>query len=310
MRTVIINGIMYSCPDSWAEITLAQMEQLAALAEELPEKVEEHYRALVAGEANNAGAAANPTNPGDTTITSEATTTNAADSPGDTVSTLLLPAYRDMLGILLGVGGEVTDRLLHTDLEMLSRNLLDPILITVLISPVYEPTGLEMFEHRGEIHHLPKDGVDVMGGVMPLAGVSAREMCEASDVSMDANFRLGSLVTAILCRPEGEAYDEETAKHRNRIFKQLPAYVFMEVFSRMNKAHAYLAEEYPLCYGMNENGGAVRGNGKKTSWSDRLLFVADDKPSELPIVERMPFYDFMRLLNGKVKRQREQCQAK
>lgn len=41
---------------------------------------------------------------------------------------------------------------------------------------------------------------------------------------------------------------------------------------------------------------------KISSWYDRMLWLAEDRPSEVEYIEKMNVYKFMQLLNGKMSR--------
>ena len=252
------------------------MAELQTLADELPDGIKGYYGALLAGKDSELKE-----------------------------SEALYVFFGKTLSILANMPQELSQRIAAEDIDMLRDKIFDALIVTLLIAPVYESSQMEKFEWGGEVFYLPISDIDVVGDRMPYASGIAKEMCVASDVCIGANFRLAALTVAILCRPQGEEYNENAAKKRAKIFEGLPAAIYLEVFTQLFSAHSYLQGEYPYCYGMNENGARLKGKGKPSTWCDRMLYVADDKPSELPIVEKMLFYDFMQLLNGKIKRQRE-----
>ena len=64
-----------------------------------------------------------------------------------------------------------------------------------------------------------------------------------------------------------------------------------------------MVAEFPDCF---KGGGASaqKGGGvvKISSWYDRMLWLAEDRPSEVEYIEKMNVYKFMQLLNGKMSR--------
>lgn len=112
----------------------------------------------------------------------------------------------------------------------------------------YQPKGIESFEHNGVTYMLPKFSDDGFGGMLPMAEESAEAFCESNDLvtACDNVFENMPLIVAILCRPEGEQYDERTARQRAEEFKQLPASVAFEVFfcklSRLSIFLGYMGE--------------------------------------------------------------------
>ena len=70
------------------------------------------------------------------------------------------------------------------------------------------------FDWNGIRMLLPAPAVDPDGSVVPLAHTTAVELCEATDLYLCDKWRYAPLVVAILCRPEGEPYREQTCRHR------------------------------------------------------------------------------------------------
>lgn len=97
---------------------------------------------------------------------------------------------------------------------------------------VYKPQGLSSFDFEGETYLLPKFSADGFGGEMPMAEETADTFAESNDLYLACENALDNmpLIVAILCRPEGEEYDEKVARERAEAFKRLPMSVALEVF--------------------------------------------------------------------------------
>lgn len=97
---------------------------------------------------------------------------------------------------------------------------------------VYQPKEFEKFEFEGVEYRMPLSINDGFGGVMPMAEVTAEEWAESNDLRIASNnpIEYAHLIVAILCRPEGEKYNESVARERAEKFKQLPCSLAFDVF--------------------------------------------------------------------------------
>ena len=97
---------------------------------------------------------------------------------------------------------------------------------------LYEPKGIKSFEWDGVEYHLPKMTADGFGGLLPMAEETAESWAESNDlhIASENPYECMPLIVAILCRPEGEPYNELTARQRSEVFKQLPVSIAFEVF--------------------------------------------------------------------------------
>lgn len=104
----------------------------------------------------------------------------------------------------------------------------------------YQPKHFDGFEFEGVRYIMPLTTADGFGGAMPMANVTAEEWAESNDLRIACEHAVDymHLIVAILCRPEGEKYNERVARERAEKFKQLPISVGLDVFfcklSRMN----------------------------------------------------------------------------
>lgn len=210
--------------------------------------------------------------------------------------------FRELFVLLTGVPKEAIERVADEEVVEAGRLCFVEYIAFAVGRTSYTPSGMSSFRLDESRYHLPECGMDVVGEPMPFHQVTAREFCQATDLVAIDNLQLAPLVVAVLCRPKREKYSSERVKKRAESFGELPANIYMELRSMLSQTHSYMREEYPECYA---KGGSKKGKTEPSTWNDRLLYVADDKPSELPYVEEANAYEFMRLLNGKIKRERE-----
>lgn len=273
-----INNITYSCPTRWQELPISDAVKLQTLVKELPETVADHFRSL-AGPAEE-----------------------VVPVQGDDVGALL-DFWRKALHALSGCPLPVLDKTADTDVHALGEHCLTLFVFSLLAAPLYRPEGIEAFDTDGEWLVIPASGTDALGNTVPLSGITAKEFCDASDITAADDLTLAPLLLAVLCRPEGEPYDEERAKARARKMGDVPMSIYLEVYTRLMEMHAYLRGEYPKLYGSDKGGD--KSNGEPDTWSDKLLFVADDRPSEKTWAERLNAYEFVRMLDAKLKREKQ-----
>lgn len=97
---------------------------------------------------------------------------------------------------------------------------------------VYVPKAFEGFDFEGVHYNMPLSVADGFGGVMPMADTTAEEWAESNDLRIASTHPVEymHLILAILCRPEGESYNERVARERAEKFKGLPCSVALDVF--------------------------------------------------------------------------------
>ncbi len=112
------------------------------------------------------------------------------------------------------------------------------------------------FDWNGIRMLFPAPAVDPDGSVVPLAHTTAVELCEATDLYLCDKWRYAPLVVAILCRPEGEPYWEQTWAS-GRSMKNCRWTSFC-AFTTCSGKHRYLKRNYPLCYETPDERGKDR----------------------------------------------------
>lgn len=165
------------------------------------------------------------------------------------------------------------------------------------------------FHWHGEWLRYPETDRDINGEPMPMYRITAEEFCEATDLYLAGAWDYAPLITAILCRPAGERYDEQRARHRAETMQRLPMTVIRHLFRLLNQTHRYLQQMFPCCYTLSRLASGTKQPGRKlkctlpTTWNDMLFEAAGYLPSEIATTREMPLYPFMQLLHAKCKRQ-------
>lgn len=141
---------------------------------------------------------------------------------------------------------------------------------------LYQPREFEGFDFEGVHYRMPLSIADGLGGVMPMADTTAEEWAESNDLRIASAHpaEYMHLIVAILCRPEGEAYNERVARERAEKFKQLPFTIALDVFfcrfARMSTMVALMGEHLELLKAEAEKAEVESlrsGNGNNASTS-------------------------------------------
>jgi hypothetical protein len=142
----------------------------------------------------------------------------------------------DLLIICTNLTPEQVDLLQFYDRQAIFDNYLRKY-VTSLFSnaPIFEPHGVEFFEHAGIRYEMPKS-IKLYDDIMPMAGTEALQFIEGMniakafyDMEQKGIEALPQLI-AIYCKPEGEQYDEQKVISRAVEFKKLPMSIAWEVF--------------------------------------------------------------------------------
>ena len=205
MINIFINNQCYSCPTSWDDITLQQAVALDEFTENLSKEVKDRLAAKYEPSAER-------------------------DIPDTDSQTMLQIFEQKLFALLCKIPENVVQQ---TDPKQINR-IVDQYLIHfatgMIFEPDYEPRHIQSFEWEGERLFLPKSDTDLQNIEMPLAQVSAIELCEATDLYNADRILQAAMIIAILCRPEGEQYDENKAKLRAKTMGTLPMSIALEVF--------------------------------------------------------------------------------
>ena len=205
MINIFINNVGYACPTSWDDITLAQAARLELLSEQL------------SGAAKDALA--------------EVYEPSAMREIADPEVQAELETFgTKIFGLLCGVSDQTVRATEPGHIqELVGRHLLR-FAVGMIFEPDYAPRQITSFAWNGETLRLPRTDIDLAGITMPMADASAVELCGATDLYNTGRGSQAAMIVAMLCRPEGEPYDERKAKERARTMADLPMSIALEVF--------------------------------------------------------------------------------
>lgn len=150
-------------------------------------------------------------------------------------SSALLDYARKAMRVIAVVGGfdkSAVDALTDEEVIRFAPNFELQVLRPLYQLGMYEPREFEGFDFEGVHYRMPLSINDGFGGVMPMADTTAEEWAESNDLRVACSNpgEYMHLIVAILCRPEGEKYNERVARERAERFKQLPCSVALDVF--------------------------------------------------------------------------------
>ncbi|MDR0754549.1 MAG: hypothetical protein LBF04_04090 [Prevotellaceae bacterium] len=263
----------YSIPAAWEDITVSQAKYLQVKVNELPETVKEFYI---------------PNNEDKKTLTDD--------------DILLQNEFeRNVTSYLCGLD-DIVNHVNNEDIKYLFDNILIRFVVGVMGYVDYEQKKITEFDYKGKTFYFPKSGKDITNDDTPLSEMSAQQFCDASDIASANNLAVAALFIATLCAGK---YNETEIMKMADMFNDLTMNVYFEALFLLRNAHDYLSNECPECYGK----GKAKGTGKSITWNEVLLQVTDEKPSEIPFIQSMKCYDFMRFLNVKYKIQKDKWQT-
>ena len=160
------------------------------------------------------------------------------------------------------------------------------------------------FAEVGERLSFPEEIRGFEGETIPMADLSAEEFCEATDLYLDDKWSYAPLIAAVLCRPEGERYEEKKALGRAERLRRMPMGIVLRLYATLEKTHRRMKEKYPLCYASPLSDGRHGDTGREaTRWSDLMMWAGHHIPGETQRVKRMNAYDFMALVHSRIKMQ-------
>lgn len=124
----------------------------------------------------------------------------------------------------------------------------------------YQPNQINSFEFEGETYFLPTDK-KVFGQSVPMVDLTALEFTESADLAIELAkineskdlSRIANLI-AILCRKQGEAYDEDVCLKRGEEFKRLTMDLAWDVFFSLITPLALLSQSVTTSFLVREMG--------------------------------------------------------
>ena len=176
------------------------------------------------------------------------------------------------------------DELRHTIFADLYAvyDIIKPVVLSSLGEIYFNVTGEKKWTVDGWDMQFVDSDIDITGEEMPLAGMTAKEFCECSDIQ---GFRYAGVLVSIILRPINEAYDEKIIKERGR--KKYPMNVVFECMAELERAHKYIKGLYPNIYKKG------KGKSSKFGWSGLLLWIGHENDN---------VYDFMQRLSYELER--------
>lgn len=150
-------------------------------------------------------------------------------------SSTLLEYARKAVRLMALVGGfsnEAVDSLTDEEVIYFAPNFEINVLRPLFQFGLYEPRSCDGFDFEGVRYCMPVSVTDGFGGYMPMAELTAEEWAESNDLRIASSHPVeyAHFIVAILCRPEGEPYNEKTARARAEKFKALPCSLALDVF--------------------------------------------------------------------------------
>jgi hypothetical protein len=161
-------------------------------------------------------------------------------------SSALLDYARKAMRLIAVVGGfdvSAVESLTDEEVIKFAPNFEFQVLRPLYMPGAYEPSDFEGFDFEGVHYRMPLSIADGFGGVMPMADTTAEEWAESNDLRIAGSnpAEYMHLIVAILCRPEGEKYNERVARERAEKFKKLPCKVALDVFfCRLSRMSIFL----------------------------------------------------------------------
>ncbi len=139
----------------------------------------------------------------------------------------------------------------------------------------------------------------------PLEHLSAQAFCDASDLYLDNYVEHAHLIVAILSLKNTSNYNDPFLLHRAECMKRKSMKIVFKLFDELILAHQLLKHYFPACYQnrLHRHITAASKTQSPPQWNDLLLWLANYRPSEIKLLEQLPCYEFMRIVNAKIKSQ-------
>lgn len=208
----------YIITDKWEEITLETAIKVMQVYNRFPDNLKALY--MIATDENEK---------------EEADRLEAALS--DKEQKKIIPAlYAEIFCLLSTVSQE--DIKYWNELEiraMYTEYCLSKVYGLLLMPVDYKVTAAPSFNFKGVDYYYPETR-EILGRPKPLSNTTALEFTEVADLELAAKelqggkYEVAANIISILCRPNGEEYNEETSLERAKEFLQLPMSIVWEVF--------------------------------------------------------------------------------
>ncbi len=306
MVNIVINNQSWSCPTRWSEVTLLQMQALAEIVEKSPEKVRRRFQEqyekrqgrgrLQSGVCNGQGR--------DRSANDVQETEEQKKSTNEKEESRF---YAEVISVMTAIPLEMCLRTEPGEAKGFVERYLSSFIWILGVNSVCRALVMNGFEWNGERLEFPLSGRDVSGEIMPCIEIPAEVFCDATALFVADRWKYAALIIALLCRPAGEAFDQQKAMKRAETMGKLSVEIVLEVFAMLVGAHRYLKQEYPEFYGTGiSSGGNDVSSVSYVAWSELPVLAAGGSPVEMDAVRRMSGYELVRLLAVKTELKKKQ----
>jgi hypothetical protein len=212
---VDINQKKYKVIESWSEMTIDQAVEIYKACDAIPDKLNDIYKALTDKEAL-------------------ATATAEAD---DADCVKHFPKfYGKIITLVSDIPEDIVDRISWSERTAFFNQYVEKFVIGLLYHPYdFKAKGIKSFAHEEQVYFLPETKT-VINDQRTFADATAIEFAESADLELHSRsmaggkFEVAANIISILCRPEGEVYNEDVSLKRAESFRSLSMSVFYEVF--------------------------------------------------------------------------------
>lgn len=293
MIVLEINNQTYRVYAAWHEITVKKAREVYSIAIKLPDELDVIYKETSRPEPDN-----------DQIRIYTEQLTNKLDE---------LHAYWfKCIEALSDIPLEVLKQTNINDVEVLYKRFIEPFIFGMLYFPVNGVDDMSSFTLMGETYYCP-ESENIMGTDRPFANEVAAVYCDASDV--DANCRkqgnkygMAELITAIIYREKGEAYnDREALRVADRYKDILTVDIFHAALLQLSKTNSTLQKLFPNLYqkGNRKSSSAAEQSGLNDfGWLNSIMTVAEmgvlnqKEKTPLESVRQTNLYNFMTVLSN------------
>jgi hypothetical protein len=144
--------------------------------------------------------------------------------------------FADVLVCLSNIPEDMIQKTDIISIKTVYHTYLKQFVEGVNFNPQHDPVDIKSFDFEGETYWLPVDK-KIFGQPVPMVDVSALEFAESADlmvyvskIAEDKDLTKIANLIAILCRPQGEKYNEDVSLVRAEKFKSLDMDTVWNVF--------------------------------------------------------------------------------
>lgn len=147
--------------------------------------------------------------------------------------------------------------------------------------------------------HWPKSSYSTDGIRLPLIDLQTQAFCEATDLLLNEPIEEAHTIAALLCHPPNKPYEHPQILQQAQKMKQIPMNITLSLFDELIQTHKILKKQFPSCYQNPLLETSKNAPLSSSQWIDVMLWLADFRPSEIKHTEKLPCYEFMKILNAK-----------